>query len=197
MKSIMTLIALVAFSSVVSGQKSYTLDKNHTRIGFIATHMKISDVDGRFKSFDASLKSSKDDFTDAVIDMTADVKSIDTDIEMRDNDLRSKDWFDAEKYPKIIFKSTEFKKTDGKNYKLYGNITIRNITKPIVLDVVYNGKQMNPMSKKNSIGFTITGMLKRSDFEVGKNSSASVTVEDEIKLLCNVEFITDEVISKK
>lgn len=109
-------------------QTTYTADKNHTRVGFSATHFGISHVEGRFKNIEASLKSVKDDFSDAVIEMTADVASINTDVEMRDNDLKSKSWLDAGKYPKITFKSTAFKKLDDKNYKLYGNITIHGIT---------------------------------------------------------------------
>lgn len=178
--------AMFAASLAGVAQTTYTVDKNHTKIGFIAKHFGISEVDGKFNNADASLKSSKEDFSDAVIEMTADVKSIDTDVEMRDNDLRSENWLDAEKYPKITFKSTSFKKVSDKNYKLAGNITIKGVTKPIVFDVVYNGKHMNPMSKKNSVGFTITGKLNKNDFGVGKDSPA---VGDEIQLRANTEFI--------
>jgi len=196
MKKLIMILTTIVPAAVI-GQTTYTLDKNHTRIGFSTTHLKISEVDGRFKSFEAVVKSSKEDFTDAIIEVTVDVKSIDTDIEMRDNDLKSENWFNVEKYPKIIFKSTSFKKLDGKNYNLSGDITIRGITKPIILNVVYNGKQENPLSKKTSVGFTVTGKLNRSDFELGKNSPADVTVADEIKILCNAEFVVAENVVKK
>jgi polyisoprenoid-binding protein YceI len=122
--------------------------------------------------------------------MTADASSIDTDVEMRDKDLRSSNWLDVEKYPKIIFKSSSFKKIGDKMYKLEGNITIHGVTKPITFDVVYNGKAQNPMTKKNSVGFTVTGKLNRKDFSVGMGPSASV-VGEEVNLKSNVEFIMD------
>jgi polyisoprenoid-binding protein YceI len=189
MKKIILLLS-VAAPLISLAQNNYVLDKNHSKLGFSALHMEISHVEGRFKNFDATLVSSKEDFSDAVIGMTADVKSIDTDVEMRDNDLRSPNWFDADQYPKLIFKSTSFQKTDDKNYKLTGVLTIHGITKPISLDVVYNGKHLNAMSKKNSVGFTITGKLKRSDFELGTKTPNTV-VEDVIDLIANAEFIVN------
>lgn len=175
---------------LISQAQTYTVDKNHTRVGFSATHFGISHVDGRFKDVSVTMTSKKEDFTDAMIEMTANVASIDTDNEMRDNDLRSNNWFDANKYPTLTFKSTSFKKTDDKTYQLSGNMTIRGITKPIVLDVVYNGKSMNPMSKKNSVGFTITGKLNRKDYQVG-GGPADPVVGDEIELRANTELIID------
>ena len=176
--------------SYVFTQSNYTIDKNHSRLAFTATHFAISHVDGSFKNFDATLKTSKDDFTDAVIQMTADAKSINTDVEMRDKDLRSSNWFDVEKFPKIEFKSSAFKKVNDKNYKLEGNITMHGVTKPIAFDVVYNGKALNPMSKKNSVGFTVSGKLNRKDFGIGTEAFEGV-VGKEIELRSNIEFIMD------
>ncbi len=190
MKKIIIANLLCVITLITHAQTNYTLDKNHTRVGFSATHFGISHVEGRFKNVTITLKAKKDDFTDAIIEMTADVKSIDTDIEMRDNDLKSDKWFDADKYPAIVFKSTSFKKINEKNYKLEGSITMHGVTKPISLDVVFNGKGINPMSKKSSIGFTITGKLNRQDFLVGTGGGNSV-VSDEIELRSNVEFIID------
>jgi polyisoprenoid-binding protein YceI len=188
--SIPLAIAITAllFTSVAFSQNVFVLDKNHSKLSFTVMHFGISHVDGNFKIFDVSLKADKEDFSDAIIEMTATVKSIDTDVEMRDNDLKKPDWFDAEKYPKLIFKSTAFKKISGKNYKLEGNITIRGITKPITFDVVYNGKALNPMTQKYSAGFTITGKLNREDFFVGTKPSAGV-VGNEVELKSDVEFI--------
>ena len=183
-----TSLALV--SATIFSQNNYTLDKNHSRLGFTATHFSISHVEGNFKTFDATLKSSKDDFTDAVISMAADTKSIDTDVDMRDKDLKSSSWLDVEKFPNIEFKSTAFKKISDKHYKLEGNITMHGVTKPMVFDVIYNGKALNPMSKKHMVGFTVTGKLNRKDFGVGTEAFESV-VGKEIELLSNVEFTVD------
>ena len=190
MKKIAITIVVFAITFGISAQSTYTLDKYHTKVGFSATHFAISHVEGHFKSVTATFTSKQEDFSDAVIEVTIDVKSIDTDIEMRDNDLKSPGWFDADKFPVITFKSTSFKKVSGKNYKLNGNITIHGITKAISLDVVYNGKAFNPMIKKSSVGFTITGKLNRNDFLVGTGTPNTI-VGDEIELLSNAEFIID------
>ncbi len=190
MKKLFMTIAAVVITVIADAQSTYTLDKNHTKVEFIATHFGISHVEGRFKNVTVIFSSQKEDFTDAVIEVTIDVKSIDTDIEMRDNDLKSENWFYADKYPAIVFKSTSFKKIDGKHYKLEGNITIHGMTKFILLDVTYNGKAFNPMSTKHSVGFTITGKLNRKDFSVGTGAGNSV-VSDEIELISNAEFIVN------
>jgi len=188
LKQLLITSFLLGSSSVFT--QNYTLDKNHSRLAFTATHFAISHIEGDFRNFDATLKTSKEDFTDAVIYMTADAKSINTNVEMRDKDLRSQNWFDTEKFPKIEFKSTTFKKIDNKNYKLEGDITIRGVTKSIVFDVTYNGKALNPMSKKSSVGFAINGKLNRKDFRVGTEAFDGV-VGKEIELHSNVEFIID------
>lgn len=172
----------------VYGQ-TYTMDKNHTRIGFSATHFYVSYVEGHFKEVVATLTSKKEDLTDAVIVMTAAVNSLDTDNDVRDKDLKSADWFDEAKYPTILFKSTSFKKASATVYKLNGEITIRGITKPILLDVAY-GKVLNPMTKKYVLGFTISGSVDRQDFKVGSGAPDSV-VGDHILIKANVEFIKD------
>lgn len=186
---IFLLIVIVASSfGIVLTQPTYVMDKNHSRLGFSATHFGISHVEGNFKKFDVKLKSSKEDFSDAVIEMIAEAKSIDTDVEMRDNDLRSSNFFDVAKYPTIEFKSTSFKNVMGNKYLLLGNIKIHGITKPITFNVTYNGKIIHPMSQKNIIGFTVTGKLNRKDFNVGSGPT-SLAIGDEIELISNLEFI--------
>ena len=190
MKKIFVTIATVLVTLLANAQSIYTLDKNHTKVEFIATHFEISHVEGRFKNVTIALNSQKEDFTDAVVEVIIDVKSLDTDIEMRDKDLKSANFFDADKYPTITFKSISFKKTTDKHYKLEGNITIHGITKPIYLDVTYNGKALNPMSKKYSFGFTITGKLDRKDFSIGSGATTSF-ISNEIELISNAEFVVD------
>jgi polyisoprenoid-binding protein YceI len=188
MKMILCWIIVAALPLMVN-LKSYTLDKNHSRLTFSATHFGISHVEGVFKDFDAKLKSEKDDFSDAQVEMTAQVNSINTDIEMRDKDLKSPNWFDADKYPTLVFKSTSFKKGSDNKYVMKGDLTMHGVTKPATFDVTYNGKATNPMSKKSMAGFTITGTLKRSDFQIGPESFT--TVGDEVEVRSNVEFIMD------
>lgn len=187
MQKIITLIAATILTTFMFAQNSYTLDKNHSRLSFSALHFGISHVEGNFKKFDASFISSKEDFSDAQIELIADVSSINTEVEMRDADLRD-NWFEVQKFPTLTFKSTSFKKVNGKNYKLKGNITIHGVTKPIEFDVLFNGKAQSPFTKKYLYGFTITGKLNRNDFGIGKEP-ITTGVAYEIELRSNVEFI--------
>ena len=187
MKNIISLITAITITTFAFAQNTYTLDKNHARLTFSAFHYGISHIEGIFKTFDATFVSSKEDFSDSQIEMTADVKSLSTEVEMRDNDLRD-NWFEVAKFPTLNFKSTSFKKVSGKNYKLTGNITMHGVTKPITFDVVFNGKGQSPFTKKYLYGFTITGKLNRNDFGIGAEPIPT-GVAYEIELKANVEFV--------
>ena len=186
MKRTLFLISTIFLSVTLSAQTAWTPDKNHTQLHFSATHFGIAHIEGIFKTFEVSMKSEKEDFTDAEIEMTADVKSISTEVEYRDNDLRSANWFDAKKFPALVFKSTSLKKVSGNNYKLSGNMTFHGITKPIVFDVVFNGWAVT-MTKKQTAGFTINGKLNRSDFNLG-GTPLLTGVGDEIGVRANTEI---------
>jgi len=182
-----TLTAAIVFTAFTTFAQGWAMDKAHSRLNFNVTHLLVSDVEGKFKNFDVSVTSSKDDFTDAVIELSADISSINTDNDYRDNDLKSPNFFDATKFPTLSFKSTSFTKVDGKNYKLKGNLTIHGVTKPVELDVVFNGTSQNPMNKKTVAGFRIKGNIKRKDFGVGDNTPNAV-VSDEVEIDANVEL---------
>jgi polyisoprenoid-binding protein YceI len=185
-KAILLISNLLLVQTAFS--QTYTLDKNHSRLGFSAVHFGISNVEGTFRIIGATLKSTKDDLTDAVIEVKADAASVNTDNDMRDKDLRGPDWFDVSKYPTIEFKSTSFRKLSDGKYRLEGTLTMRGVTKPVVFDVSYNGKAMNPMLKKNIVGFTITGNVDRTDFGIGTDAFSSV-VGKKIEVRSNAEFI--------
>lgn len=183
-------LAIVYMSFTVVEKSTWTYDNAHAKVGFTVTHMMLSDVEGSFRKADAKLTSSKADFTDAVVEMTADASSIFTDNEKRDEHLRSTDFFDVAKYPTISFKSFYFKRTKAANtYYVKGNLTMHGITKPVGLTVVAR-TGTNPYSKKTVAGFKITGKLKRSDFGIG-GSTPSAIVSDEVMINCNAEFVKD------
>jgi polyisoprenoid-binding protein YceI len=184
-----TMVCMMAllFSFKSSEKATWSLDKAHAKLGFTVTHLMVSDVEGWFKSFEATVTTSKDDFSDAVAEMTAEVSSINTDNEQRDKHLKSPDFFDAEKYPVISFKSKTFKKVNNNSYKLTGELTMHGITKTIELDAACR-IGTNPMSKKTISGFKITGMIKRADFAIG-SSMPSAVVSDEVTIFANAEFI--------
>ncbi len=190
-KAILILLAsvsLVAFKPIADA--IWKSDKVHSNIKFTITHLMVSDVEGSFKTFDAKITSSKPDFSDAVVELTADINSINTENEQRDNHLKSADFFDAAKYPTFIFKSTSFKKESDKKYKVTGNLTLHGVTKEVVLDATYRGTVQHPMSKKNVAGFKVSGEIKRSDFGVGSNFGSPM-LSDEVAFTANVEFVQE------
>jgi polyisoprenoid-binding protein YceI len=169
MKKIIYSLFLILFVLAnLNAQTKWIADKSHSKIQFNVTHMVISEVAGMFKSFDINVQSSKDDFSDANIDFTADVASIYTDNDRRDAHLKSDDFFNAEKFPKMIFKGKSFKKIEGNNFKLTGDLTIRDITKEVTLDVVYNGTVQ--AWGKTVAGFKIKGAINRFDYNLKWNT---------------------------
>ena len=186
MKKITTIIFAIA--CVVAAQaQTWTLDKGHSKLGFGITHLLISEVQGSFKTFDVKVTATKDDLSDAVFEVTADVATISTDLEMRDKDLRSANFFDVEKFPTLTFKSTSFKKVDGKKYVMVGDLTMKGVTKSLTFDVMLNGPIEHPRSKKLLAGLKLSGTFKRSDFGVG--STPHPTAGDEVTLIANGEIV--------
>src|SRR5687767_5537896 len=118
----------------------WSIDPIHSDIHFKVKHLMINTVTGSFKKFDATLETTADDLSDAKIAFTADVASVETGMEMRDTHLKSDEFFNAEKFPQLKFTSTAFTKVKNDSYKLKGDLTIRDITKPVELDVEYGGK---------------------------------------------------------
>ncbi len=183
MKKTIILLAAVLMQTAVFAQ-TWKLDKAHANLKFTATHMMLSDVDGNFKDFDATVTATKPDFSDAKFDFTAQVPSINTDNEKRDGHLKSADFFDAEKYPTITFKSTKITKTAANKYKVTGNLTMHGVTKPVTLDLWFRGSKPNPMTKGQSAGFQVTGTIDRTDFGVGASVPDAV-VSKEITFKAN------------
>lgn len=130
--------------------------------------------------------AAEPDFTDAQIELSADINSIYTDNDMRDNHLKTAEYFDAAKFPTLNFKSTSIKKTSNNIYLVSGQLTIHVVTKPAVLKAKPNGVGENPMSKKTTEGFKISGTIKHSDFGVGEPSAM---LGDEVTLTSNIEII--------
>lgn len=179
--------ALFAFRPVAD-QAIWTSDKAHANLKFTITHLMVNDVEGSFKNFESKITGTKDDFSDAVVEMSADVASINTDNEQRDTHLKGADFFDAEKFPKLTFKSVTFKKVEDKKYKIVGNLTMHGVTRSVTLEATLKGPAEHPMSKKQVAGFKVTGTIKRSDFGLG-TSFPSTMLSDEVAISSNAEFI--------
>ena len=187
MKKINTLI-IAMLVTVAATAQTWTLDKAHAKLGFSITHLLVSDVEGSFKSIDATITSTKEDFSDAVIEFKGDAASITTDNTDRDTHLKSADFFEVEKFTSLSFKSTSIKKGEGKKYKITGDLTLHGVTKPVMLDVIINGPIVHPMNKKTIAGLKISGTIKRSDFGIGSKFPGAI-LSDEVVINANGEFI--------
>lgn len=189
MKKLFVLLfaATAAFTSFTASAQTWTADKAHSKLGFSITHMMVSDVEGAFRTFESTIVSSKADFSDAVINLSADINSVNTDDDKRDGHLKSADFFDAEKYPKLTFKSTSVKKVAAGKYKVAGQLTLHGVTKAVVLDAVLRGTTVN-QAKKTVAGFKVTGTIKRADFALGAKYPNAM-LSDEIALNANTEFV--------
>ena len=170
---------------------TYKIDASHSEILFKVKHLMITNVTGNFSKFDATLTSEKDDFSDAIISFEADVASISTNSSQRDTHLLSDDFFNAEKFPTLTFASIGIEKTGDDEYKLSGNLTIRDITKPVVLDVAYAGTATDPWGQVKS-GFEITGKINRKEFGLmwsAVTETGGILLSDDVKLALNVQMV--------
>ena len=188
MKKGLLAIALLIASTVFAAVTLWTNDKAHSQLQFTVTHLGISDISGTFNDFDVKINASKDDFSDAVFELTAKVASIDTRVEARNNHLKSADFFDAEMYPEITYKSTAINKVGENQYKLTGDLTMHGVTKPVTMDLLYRGKLIDEEKGKETVGFQLTGEIKRSDFNVGAKF-AEPMISDLVRIKADGEFV--------
>ncbi|HKJ32383.1 MAG TPA: YceI family protein [Balneolales bacterium] len=168
----------------------WKIDPFHSNIEFKVKHLVISTVTGNFKSFDATVETDGDDLEGAEIHFEADADSVFTGVEQRDNHLKSDDFFNAEKFPKITFDSTSFKKTGDDEYELKGDLTIRDVTKPVTLKVEHGGTIVD-QNGDTKAGFDVTGKINRKAFGLkwnGVTEAGNVIVSDEVKLNLGVQF---------
>lgn len=190
MKKVFSFIAAALISTSLLAQSTWNVDNAHAKLAFTTTHLGISDVAGLFNSFDASIISSEEDFSDAVFNLSVNVSSIDTEVGKRDEHLKSEDFFHVEKFPKMDFKSTSIKKAGKNKYKLAGDLTLHGVTKPVTMDLWYRGTIENPQSKATISGFQLTGTLKRSDFNLGTNFPAAM-ISNEVEIKADGEFVKE------
>lgn len=190
MKKAVFVVLLALSFTFVNAQTAWKIDRSHSNVGFSVTHLIISEVTGQFKSFDGNIEFSKDDLSDAKINFSIDVASISTENEGRDKHLKSDDFFNAEKFPKISFVGKSIKKVDGKKYKLVGDFTMRDVTKSITLDVVYNGTVKDPWGNTKA-GFKISGEVNRFDYNLKWNNlmeAGGAVVSKEVAISVNLEL---------
>jgi polyisoprenoid-binding protein YceI len=142
----------------------YEIDQQHTHLGFTAKHLAVSTVRGRFNKFEGGFESPDDDFTKARGEVKVEVASLESRSDQRDTHLRSADFFDVEKYPYIIFKLTSIEPVDEENFRVNGELTVKDVTKPIVLEATIEGRLPDPFGGKERVGISARGQINRMDW---------------------------------
>lgn len=179
------LLSAVLATTIFAGD--YTLDVTHSSVGFSVKHLMVSNVKGKFKSYDGSFSFDEKKNIIQKFEGNVDVSSVDTDIQKRDEHLKSADFFDAAKYPKMKFVMTKF--TPGKKAKMTGNLTIKETTKPVVFDVEIGGAAEDMQGNKK-VGLSLNGVIKRKDFGLNWNKaleSGGFVVGDDVKISIEIE----------
>ena len=169
----------------------YEVDQQHTHIGFTAKHLGVSTVRGRFNRFEGQFEGPDDDFTKARGEVRIEVASLESRSDQRDTHLRSADFFDAEKYPYITFKITAVKAVDDESFRVTGDLTVKDVTRPIVLDATVEGRMPDPFGAKERIGISARGQLDRMDFGLNWNGVAGAVpfASHIIKLEVDAEIV--------
>jgi polyisoprenoid-binding protein YceI len=168
---------------------TWAIDPTHSEVQFKVKHLMVSTVTGSFGQYEGQLVMTGDDFEDAQISFSADIASISTNLEQRDNHLKSADFFDADQFPKLTFSSTGMKKTGDDTYQLSGDLTIRGVTKPVVLKAEYGG-QMQDFYGQTKAGFELSGVIKRKEFGLSWDAvteAGGVVVSDDVRLIMNIQ----------
>lgn len=189
-KTVLGFLAVSALcASVFAGD--YALDNSHSSVGFSVKHLMVSNVKGKFNTFDGNFSFNEKTNKLTKLEGVVDTASVDTDIQKRDDHLRSADFFDAAQYPKMKFVMTKFMSLKAGKAKIAGNITIKSTTKPIVFDAEVS-KAVQDMAGNNRVGISLSSKIKRKDFGLNWNKTLEAggfVVGDEIKINVELEGI--------
>jgi polyisoprenoid-binding protein YceI len=191
MKRLVVAVVLLAGVAGFAQAANWKPDYSHSSVTFSVSHMVLTTVHGRFQQFDATLTQEGEDFAGASVEAEIKTASVSTDNERRDNHLRSDDFFNAEKYPTITFKSTAFEPAGDHTYKITGNLTIRDVTKEIVLNAKETGRITDQRGKVR-VGFQATTTINRFDYGVKWDKTldtGGLVAGNEVTIELNLEFI--------
>ena len=181
-----------AVQSPVASRTTWAVDPAHSNVEFSVRHLMITTLKGRFTDVEGSVVLDEADPAASVAEVTVKIASIDTREPQRDAHLRSADFFDAEKFPTLTFRSTGVEGRLGESFKLTGDLTIHGVTRPVVLDVTSEGQIKDAWGGLRS-GFTATTRIKRSEFGLTWNQlleAGGVTVSDEVKISLDVQLVS-------
>lgn len=200
-KGLLLVFALLTFSAYSQNQVTWKNDPDHTRLGFVVKHIMLSEIEGRFRDFSINVTSTKAGndakipFSNIKVLLKAKTSSIDTDVEQRDKHLKSKDFFDVEKYADLTFESKCLIRLADNKGVMSGDLTMHGVTRNVVLFIDFFGLANSPMDKIDTAGFQIKGKINRKDFGIGMSFPDAI-VSDTIEIVTNVEFKADQKIIK-
>jgi polyisoprenoid-binding protein YceI len=169
---------------------TFVLDKSHTEVGFIARHLMVSKVRGRFTDFEGTIVVA-DDPSESSVEVTIQAASINTNDENRDKHVRTNDFLSVDEFPALTFRSTKVELSSGGDWKVNGDLTVRGVTRPIVLDVQFEGVIQDPWGNQR-LGFTASGEIDRNDFGVSFNAALETggfVVSPKVKLEIEAEAV--------
>jgi polyisoprenoid-binding protein YceI len=170
---------------------TWKVDPMHSEFLFKVKHLMITTITGSFKKFDLEIETETEDFNTAKrIEFTADINSINTNNEQRDTHLKSADFFNSDEFGELRFKGTRYELNGGEG-KIYGELTIKDVTKPLTLNVDFGGIVVDPYGQTKA-GFTVDSKISRKEFDLTWNAvteAGQIVVSDEIKLHAEVQLI--------
>jgi polyisoprenoid-binding protein YceI len=169
----------------------YEIDQAHTHLGFTAKHLAVSTVRGRFNKFEGEFESPDDDYTKARGEVKVEVASLESRSDQRDTHLRGADFFDAEKYPYITFKINSIEPLDEENFRVNGELTVKDVTKPLVLEATIEGRLPDPFGGKERVGISARGQINRMDWGLNWDGLAGTVpfASHTIKLEVDAEIV--------
>lgn len=195
MKKFMLLFALVLMFNITNAQTtSWKIDPAHSSISFAVDYMVLTEVSGSFKDFSGTLQQEGEDFSKSSIDVSINASSITTDNEKRDGHLKSADFFDVQKYPSAVFTGTSFEKTGDNTYNITGDLTMRGVTKTIVISAKYAGQAKDPWGNTRQ-GFKGTTSIDRTEFGIQYNSAletGGLLISKNVNITLNIQFIKQQ-----
>lgn len=188
-----TMLILTLGFAVQAHAGQWVIDPEHSEIGFAVTHLMVSDVKGAFESYQATVTVDDKDLLTAAVDVSIDTASVSTRSKRRDESLRGKDFFDVTKFPRMTFKTTRAEAGDKPNtFKVTGDLTIRDVTKAVVLQVEVSDEWRDPWSKRSHRGVKASTVIKRRDFGMNFNGAmdrGGVVVGEEVKIFIEADFV--------
>lgn len=172
-------------------KSTWALDPTHSEVGFKVKHMMFTNVSGKFNNYDVTVSNEDDDFTTSQIEFSTDINSVDTNNVDRDKHLKSADFFDAEKFPKMTFKSTSIEKKSDSDFIVNGDLTIKDVTKPAALKAEYSGLMKDPWGNTKA-GLSIETKINRKDFGLTWNAAletGGVLVGEDVRIIAEVQIV--------